>query len=482
MKSLQKRILLGTIWTFGGQTGTLFIALATNLVISRVLNPYEFGQVGIIIFFIAFANVISEGGLGGALIRKDEVLEVDLSTAFTCNFIISSFCYLILIVFSNTIATYYQDESLQNMILVAGLILFLNSLTFVSNIKLMRAHRFDLIFKYKFVSVIASSIIGISMAYCGFGVWSVIAMQLASALFTLVVISSFEGLDLQFGFNAGAFRSIYTFGVYTTLASLLNTIFDNIYQIIIGRHFTIGQVGLFYQAKRLQDVPIAVINGVIQGVVYTSLATLQNASETFYYSYSRIKTILSVLMGCICTLIIIYSDDMIQILLGNQWIAVGPYLRVLSIASFFYIQEMFSRVVFKIYDQTKIILLLEGIKKLFQLVTIGFGVYTMEVLFLLYGLVLTNVVGYMINIYSVRSLTNRTIAMELIMTSRVLLAAGFCIGLSSFLETVLQLSVALKLASSVMLIVIYFSFIWAFGLINVLTEGRKMLLLIRTKI
>ena len=118
MSSFKKSIISGTIWSIAGQVATLLIILISNVILARMLSPKEFGQIGIIMFFIMLANVFTEGGLSGALIRKKNATKIDYSTVFIFNLIVSIFCFLLLLLFSDFIANYYNDHLLKKLIIV----------------------------------------------------------------------------------------------------------------------------------------------------------------------------------------------------------------------------------------------------------------------------------------------------------------------------------------------------------------------------
>src|SRR5690606_12346968 len=137
------------------------------------------------------------------------------------------------------------------------------------------------------------------------------------------------------------------------------TFFDNIYQVVFAKHFTYADAGLFYQAKRLQDVPNNVIQMTAVNVVFSGLSKLQDDIVKLKQTYRKIIGLFTVLMGLISSLIFIYSDDIVKLLYGERWDGTDYYIKMLCIASFFYMQEQFNRVIFKVFDQTQKILMLE---------------------------------------------------------------------------------------------------------------------------
>jgi len=479
MSSFNRRILTGTLWSILGQGGTLSIGLVANIILARVLTPYEFGQIGIIMFFIILANVFAESGLGGALVRKMEVTKEDYATAFTFNFIFSLFCFILLVLFSGEVADYYKDKAIQNILIVSGIILIINNFQFIQNIDMMRGMKYKNIAKYRFIGVLLSSSIGVFLAFYEFGVWSLVIMQLLSATFTTILICFYEGIFFSFAFNKKSFKELYAFGINTTLASLLNTVFENIYQLILGRYFSINHVGLFYQAKKLQEVPIGIINMTTQSVIFSSLSKLQDEKAVFIKTYNKIVLLLTVIVGAITAFIYLYSENIIMLLYGIKWIDSVFYMKLLSIASFFYMQEMFNRVIFKVFNQTQKILYLEILKKSIQMITIVIGVVMLDLKVLLFGFVITSIVSYFINFFYSRKILGNISFYELVVVFKVILSAILTIGCINLLVSFFEFKGLYFLISIPIFLLLYLFMVQKIGVINIKDEYLVMINMLR---
>ena len=176
-----------------GQLGYISITLATNVILARVLSPYIFGQIGIVMFFIILSNVLVEGGMGGALIRKVEVKNIDYSTVFIFNLFVSIILFVAITFASEYIAESYGDISLKKILIVAALILIINAFQLVHNIKLTRELKFKKKALYNLCAIFFASIIGILLAFNGFGVWSFVLIQLLNSIFISILYWVFEG-------------------------------------------------------------------------------------------------------------------------------------------------------------------------------------------------------------------------------------------------------------------------------------------------
>lgn len=397
--SLNKRIVSGFFWSTGGQAIYITITLITNILLARILSPEEFGQMGIIIFFTTVANVFVASGLIGAIIRLPEANSEDFKTVFTFNLSISILLYLCLFISSPFIGDFYGDIELAYYLRVSGIILIINAFQLVNNAILVRNMRFSHKSIYNVVAVALASAFALFLAYHDFGVWSLVVLQITTPIFIVLQFAIFERLFIKLGWNKESFSKLYSFGVNTTISNLLNTAFQNIYNLILGKYFSMSQVGYFYQAQKLQQVPQTVLNIFTQNVLLSGLAKIQHEKDLLKKTYEKFVSILTALVGFITIITYVYSKEIVILLYGEKWINSAFFLQLLIIAGFFYMQEQFNRVIFKVYDKTKIILYLEIVKKLIQAVTIIVGIISKDILILIFGLIFTNIISTFCNYY-----------------------------------------------------------------------------------
>ena len=383
----------------GGQIGAMIISLVTNILLARILSPFQFGQVGIIMFFILISNVLTESGLGGALVRKLDADQKDFSTVFIFNLTLSLFLYLALYLSASSIASFYENPELENLLQVAGLVILINSFQVIQNAKLVKAMKFKRKSIYYFNSVLIGSLVGLLLAHSGYGVWALVYLQITLAFLLTCQLWIFEGAFFSLRFSKSSFSKLFGFGVNTTLASILNTAFDNIYQLILARSFSINQVGLFYQGKKLQDVPYNVIKLSSLNVVYSSLSKYQSNKKSFLENFHSITNPLILVCGAIALIFLIFSEGILSFLYGEKWLGAEFYMQVLAVGSFFYILEMFNRLIFKVFDETRSILYLELVKKGIQIVTILIGLYFEDIKLLIFGFLFTNALSFCINFF-----------------------------------------------------------------------------------
>jgi len=290
---------------------------------------------------------------------------------------------------------------------------------------------------YAFISTLFASAIGIVSAYMGFGIWALITMQISRSAINTALLWIFEGFYFKLSFSKASFADMYSFGKNTTLSSLLNKLFDNIYQLILAKYFSVSQAGFYYQAKKIQDLPGVILKAIIQTVVFSGLAKLQDDKRAFSSMYNRIVATFASILGLTTILLYFYAYDLVKIVLGSEWIETALYIQLLSIASYFYVQENFNRLIFKIFNKTHIILNLEIVKKAIQTVTVVIGVVYNNLLVLLVGFIVTNVVSFSINFFYSRAVLGYFNKNEVFLTFKIfilgmLILCGFSAARANF--------------------------------------------------
>ena len=394
---LNRGLLLNILWSFIGRFGYITVGLVSNIILVRLLSPREFGQVSIVMFFIIIASILIESGLSGALVRKKNTSEIDYSTVFIFNLVVSVILMCGLLISARFIADFYNDNELIILLKLSSLVLLVNALRITQTVKLIKALKFKVKSLYELASIVVGSLVGVYAAMEGAGALSLVILQLSTAVTLTLSLWIFVGPMKRYTFSKESFNYVYKFGMNTTLASLLDKLFDNSYQLILAKYFSISQSGYFYQAKKLQEVPIGVIQEGVMGVVYATLSNLQDDAQHFNQLYFNIVRIFTITVAFICIVIFYYSELIVQVLYGGEWLVSAVYLKILIMASFFYLQEMFNRMLFKIFNRTEMILKLEVIKKIILSITMVYGILTESITNLLYGFVVVSIISFLIN-------------------------------------------------------------------------------------
>ena len=454
MNNFKSKIKYATLWSLISQILYILIILFTNIILTKYISPEEFGQISIIMFFVIISSVLVEGGFGGALVRKKIIGHYDYSTVFIFSFLFSIILCLLLFSFSNVIANYYDNPELSKYIKISSIILIVNSLQTVSSAKLIREMKFKERGISRLLSIFIASIACVLLAYKGYGVWSFIVMQLSYSVLFALLLFAYTGINGSVCFSKSSFKKLYSFGVNTSIASLLNSVFDNIYQVIIGKYFGMNQTGLFYQSKRLQDVPNNLINMLLQGVFFSTLSKLQDNIPKMHYLYLKVTKHVSVFMGVIIVFVFIFAEKLLNTLYGAEWVEGAYFLQMLSVISFFYIQELVVRALLKTLNKTKQILYFDLVKKGIQILFILVALKLNNINYLIWGYLFTSVISYFnYLILSNKLIGNNNRLSELTTIFIVALVIGF---LLFFIKTNYLSNSILLFITFLMLIIVYF--------------------------
>lgn len=469
-----KSILSSSLWAYGSQIGYILIGLLGNIFLARLLNPGDFGAIGIAMFFVSIANVFVESGLGGAIIRKIDATNKDYNTMFIFNLIVSVIIFILMITFSGLIADYYKIKSLDTVLIALSLMILINALSIVQRTRLTKNMQFKSLGIHRLIAISVATIISIIVAKEGFGVWSIVALQLINSSIFTISLWVKGGAQGKMEFDRASFKEMFSFGMYTTGSSLLITLFDNIYQLVIGRFFNVSQVGYFYQAKRLQDSLDAPSKNVVYGAIYSHLSKFQHNKGSFYKEHIRIAKVFAILISLVTILVHVLSKDVVVLLYSKKWLESAPYLQALTIVSLFAVIETIFSNVFRIYNKVNTSFNIEILKKVFQFVTIGVGVYFNNINVLLSGFILSSIFGFLL-IFIVSSRIVERSAFEFIKIFLLILCAASIswFGLRFTILKFDNVGFIYKLLLVIPFTVSYFLLLLCFGVFKV--KGKKII-------
>lgn len=469
-QELKRSLLINTLWSFFGKVGYLLIGLVTNIILVRILGPKEFGQIGIVMFFINISSVLIESGMAGALVRKEKIEKIDYSTVFIFNMVVSLILTLVFIILAMPISEFYGEPELKNVLTLASSVLIINALRMTQTAKLIKELQFKKKIKFEIIAICISSFFSILLAINDAGIWSLVALQMITSVVLTFLQCFFIPRTYSYRFNFNVLKGLYKFGVNTTIASVINSTFDNIYQIIIARYFSIENAGFYYQAKRLQEMPTALIQGTVSGVVFSALSRVQNNAKEFDKLYYQIVKMFTILVAVVFLLIYYYADVAVVILYGEEWLDSVFYLKLLVVAAFFLSLESLNRIIFKIYDKTFFILKLEVLKKTIQTITIVYGLWELNIEKLMYGFVITSFISFIVNYYYAKVVQGFFNINEFLVIIKIILVTVFTYYLAFLFSCLTNLEGVNKLLLLPVIILLMLSMLRLFKITNVIYD------------
>ena len=272
LSSLKQKTLSGVLWSCVERFSVQGIQFVIMVIMARILLPSDYGMIGMLAIFIAIAQTLIDSGFSNALIQKKDRSEIDYSTVFYFNIAVGIVLYFILFFSSPLIARFYNTPELTGLTRVLALNLFINSLAVVQRAILSIKIDFKTQAKASFSAAIISGIVGIVMAYTGFGVWSLAVQTVLNAFVNTVLLWIFSKWIPLKVFSFESFKKLFTFGSKLLASGLLDTIYRNIYTIVIGKKFASTDLGYFTRADQFAQFPSSNLTGIIQRVTFPVLS------------------------------------------------------------------------------------------------------------------------------------------------------------------------------------------------------------------
>lgn len=385
----------GMFWSFLIQGGTQLINFIVTIILARLLLPEQFGLIGMISIFIAISNALVEGGFVSSLIRTKNADDVDYSTVFFVNLISSILLYIILFFAAPFVAALYQQDILINLIRVLGLILIVNALSLVQSTKLNKTLQFKTQFKLIMPSLIISSAISIWMAYHDYGVWSLVTQQLALAVLASIQLWWYCKWVPSFVFDKKKFRYHFNFGYKLSLTSIINTTFDNLYNVIIGKYFSAAQLGYYSRARSLEQIPSGFFYNSFNRVFYPLLSKLNEDDEQLKNTYSKLMQMVVFVVTPILVYLGIIATPFFRWLLTDKWLPAVPFFQLLVISGIFYPIHKYNLNICNLKGRSDMVLKLSMFRNFLLFIgaftSIWFGIYGLLISLIIVNIVVTSI-------------------------------------------------------------------------------------------
>lgn len=453
MSDLVNKTKKGLQWSAIDRILTHGMQLAISLLLARLLGPSSFGLIGMLAVFIAIANVFVDSGFTSALIRKTNRSESDLVTAFYYNIAMGVVCYLVLYICAPFIAQFYQQTELQSLLRVLGVTVLVNAFTLIPRVMLTVAMDFKTQAKISIISVLISGSIAMILAINGYGVWALVVQTLLTAICTTLLYNLFAPWKPQGKITSEAFNYLFGFGSKLLLSGLLDVIYNNLYQIIIGKKFSPAVVGQFTQANQLASTPASTLTAIIQRVTFPLFSQLQEDSDKMENVYRLTLKMASTLIFPLIVGLGLIAEPLLTSLLGEQWQAAAPLLSVLCLGYMLYPIHSINLNLLQVAGRSDLFLKLEVFKKTIGvailLISIPYGVMAMCI-----GLTATSYFALLINTYYTAKLTRISqwqqckdllpIWWSVIISAALGYWVGFYLQAIPWLQMLVNLSVALS--------------------------------------
>lgn len=396
--SLKQQALRGVFWTYLQQFGSQAIGFTISLVLARLLLPEEFGIIALLTVFVALSNTIINSGLNQALIQQKEVDALDYASVFYLNLILAGLMYGVLYLTAPLIADFYKEPELILLTRVLGLGLFLSSFGIIQSTRLTRELDFKTQMLVALPSQLLAGLAGVVMAYNGYSYWSLVVQQLLSQALVSAQLWWHSGWVPGWQFSWGRLRSLFRFGSRLMLSALLNTIFENLYTVLIGRFFTTAEVGFYSRANSTKQLPVSSISSALNKVTFPVFSRIQDDDERLRGAYRRI---MEQVLFWVAPLLIgagILGEPLFRFLFTEKWLPAVPMFQVLCVTGIMFPLNAYNLNILNVKGRSDLFLRLEVIKKVLVsvglIISVPYGVMAM-----LYAQAIISVLAYGINSY-----------------------------------------------------------------------------------
>ena len=391
-------VISSLIWKFlerGGVQGVQFIL---SIVLARLVSPDDYGVIALILVFIQIATVFIQSGFNTALIQKKESDDVDFSSIFYLSFFVALLCYVTLFFAAPFIAKFYNQEILTPVIRVIAFTLFFGAVNSVQNAYVSKTMQFKKFFFSSMGAVLGSGIVGVILAYKGFGVWALVAQQLVKDILICLILWFTVKWRPKFLFSFKRVKSLFSFGWKLLCSALLDTVFRNIYNLIIGKIYNSQSLGYFNRGHQFPQVIATNLDGSIQSVMLPTLsANNDNPSEVKRITRRSISTSAFILMPCMFGLAAV-AEPLVKVLLTDKWLPCVPFLQLACISYALYPIHTANLTGINALGRSDVFLKLEIVKKCVTviniLITLPHGIYAMAI-----GQVVQSFISTFINSY-----------------------------------------------------------------------------------
>lgn len=398
--NIKSKAISGMIWSSGGSFAFQLIRIVTQIVLARLLWPEAFGLVALVMAFVSVANYLIENGLTLFIIRKQELNENDAYSLFIANMIFASSIVVLFVLSSGLIASYLKEPSTQLLLIVSSSAILFNAFGSVHKALLTRDLQFRGQTVIMLVSAIVSGLIAVMASILNFGVWSLVIYNVSYQFIQTVLLVRLYAFNYRGKLDHIFLKEAVVYSWKLMLSGLIHTVYENIFNIIMGSLFSVSALGYYSNALKIRDGAAQTLTDAIQKVSFPVLSKLQDKKDSMLETSRRILKlsifiIYPILIGLAAT-----SESIVKVVFNEQWLGMIPIMQILAINGLLIPLHKVNLNILTVIGRTDLYLRLEIIKKIVAFITISIALLvgvTLEGL--LWVLFINAVLGYIINVH-----------------------------------------------------------------------------------
>ncbi len=397
-ESLTHKTIKGVSWSFIDSVAGQGITFFVGLVLARLLTPEDYGLIGIITIFISVFNSIVDSGFSNALIRKTYVTDKDYNTVFVTNMGVSAVLCFTLFLCAPLIASFFERPQLTALLKVMSVIVVINAFAIIQRTLLVKNIDFKTQTKVSVISSLTSGVIGIGMAVGGLGVWALVWQQLSRQLLNTIFLWVYSNWYPKLQFSVESFKELFGFAWKLLVSGLIDTVWREIYQVVIGKCYSPYTLGQYTRAQQFSSICSSNLNSVIQRVSYPVLSSIQDDKERLKAGYKRIIKISMLITFVLMLGVAGTAEQLILVLVGKQWLPAVPFLQILCFSMMLYPLHSLNLNMLQVQGHSDLFLKLEIIKKCIAIIPLLLGIFV-NIYYMLIGSVVTGLFACYLNAY-----------------------------------------------------------------------------------
>ena len=408
-----KSFINNFIWRFAERCGAQLVTFIVSIVLARILTPEDYGVVALVTVFTSILQVFVDSGLGTALIQKKNADDLDFSSVFYFNFVVCIVLYIIMFFTAPFISVFYNDSSLISIVRVASLMIVISGVKGIQQAYVSRNMLFKCFFFATLGGTIFSAFIGIGFAYAGFGVWAIVAQQLSNTAIDTLILRIIVKWRPKKMFSIKRLKELLNFGWKLLVSSLLNTVYNNLRNLIIGKYYSSVDLAYYNQGEKFPNLIVTNINSSIDSVLLPTLSSAQDEKNRVKNMTRRAIKTSTYIMAPLMMGLAFCASPIVRLILTEKWMPCVPYLQIFCITYMFWPIHTANLNAINAMGRSDYFLKLEIAKKTIGMIlllsTMHFGVMVMA-----YSLLVTTVTSMIINSWPNRNLLGYSLKEQII--------------------------------------------------------------------
>jgi O-antigen/teichoic acid export membrane protein len=409
--SLRNQFITGVIYAGMQQFGSQGILFIVHVILARILDPSDYGLVAMLGIFISIGNVLMDGGLGKSIMRSKEATDHDYNTLFFANIFLSLISYSLIFLGSSFIAEFFNQPSLTLILRVYALVLIIRAFSKVQNARLSKFLNFKTQLQAALPSTLAGSIVGITLAYQGYGVWSLVFLTITEAIVWTIILWFKSNWTPSFYFSRSIFKKHFSFGYKVKLTEMITAMSKELFKIFIAKFYTPAQLGIYTRALSLQSFPVTNVSTILNKVSFPALAKIQDDNERLKDVNKKLMMMVTFILAPLLFSAALMGEPLFRFLLTEKWLPSVPFFQVLCVAGIFHPLSSYNLNILLVKGRSDIFMKTEMMNKLFILIGLGCA-YFFGIMAVVWGQLGINLAIYLVNSRVSGRMINYTLRMQ----------------------------------------------------------------------